>query len=73
MTVAKAVAGVWHCHDTGGNISMWKLATTKLLQIRALARIFQGIPSPNFPSIVWGFWRKYLYVDFTTYIMQGFL
>ena len=37
---------------------------------RAVARIFQGIPSPNFPAIVWGpqrgFWRKYLHMDFHT-------
>lgn len=35
---------------------------------RAIARIFQGIPSPCFPAEVWGkqqrFWRRYLDVDF---------
>ncbi len=35
---------------------------------RAIARIFQGIPSPCFPAEIWGrqhrFWRRYLDVDF---------
>lgn len=36
---------------------------------RAIARIFQGIGSPQYPSEVWGqcsYWRKYLDVDFNT-------
>ncbi|XP_034831655.1 ATP-dependent DNA helicase Q4 [Maniola hyperantus] len=34
---------------------------------RSIARIFQGIQSPNFPAIVWGrckFWRSHLHEDF---------
>ena len=35
---------------------------------RAVARIFHGIQSPNFPAKQWGrvfrFWRKHLDVDF---------
>ena len=35
---------------------------------RAVARIFQGIGSPNFPAQQWGkvgrYWRSYLKVDF---------
>ncbi|ELU14701.1 hypothetical protein CAPTEDRAFT_176954 [Capitella teleta] len=35
---------------------------------RSIARIFHGIPSPNFPADVWGrvrkFWRSHLGVDF---------
>lgn len=34
---------------------------------RSIARIFQGISSPNFPAIVWGkckFWRSHLHEDF---------
>ena len=35
---------------------------------RAIARIFHGIASPQFPALVWGvqrgFWRRYLHVDF---------
>lgn len=34
---------------------------------RAIARIFQGISSPNYPAIVWGrcrFWRLYITADF---------
>ncbi|XP_039755581.1 ATP-dependent DNA helicase Q4 [Pararge aegeria] len=34
---------------------------------RSIARIFQGIQSPNFPAIVWGrckFWRSHLNEDF---------
>ena len=37
---------------------------------RAIARIFHGIDSPQFPAVVWGrqrrFWRRYLDVDFNT-------
>lgn len=35
---------------------------------RAVARIFHGIQSPNYPAYVWGkcrFWRLHLSVDFT--------
>ncbi|KAJ8713494.1 hypothetical protein PYW07_013864 [Mythimna separata] len=34
---------------------------------RSIARIFQGISSPNYPAIVWGrckFWRTHLHEDF---------
>lgn len=34
---------------------------------RAIARIFQGIQSPNYPAVMWGrckFWRSYLDTDF---------
>lgn len=34
---------------------------------RAIARIFQGIQSPNYPAVIWGrckFWRSYLDTDF---------
>lgn len=34
---------------------------------RSIARIFQGISSPNFPAIVWGrckFWRSHTHEDF---------
>ncbi|KAF9419021.1 hypothetical protein HW555_004348 [Spodoptera exigua] len=34
---------------------------------RSIARIFQGISSPNYPAIVWGrckFWRSHLHEDF---------
>lgn len=34
---------------------------------RSIARIFQGIASPNYPAIVWGrckFWRSHLHEDF---------
>lgn len=34
---------------------------------RSIARIFQGINSPNYPAIVWGrckFWRSYMNEDF---------
>lgn len=34
---------------------------------RAVARIFQGISSPNFPAIVWGrtrYWRSHIHEDF---------
>ncbi|XP_023946147.2 ATP-dependent DNA helicase Q4 [Bicyclus anynana] len=34
---------------------------------RSVARIFQGIQSPNYPAIVWGkckFWRSHLHEDF---------
>ncbi|XP_063535625.1 ATP-dependent DNA helicase Q4 [Cydia strobilella] len=34
---------------------------------RSIARIFQGISSPNFPAIVWGrckFWRAHIHEDF---------
>ncbi|XP_068618290.1 ATP-dependent DNA helicase Q4 [Battus philenor] len=34
---------------------------------RSIARIFQGISSPNFPAIVWGkckFWRSHIHEDF---------
>lgn len=34
---------------------------------RAIARIFQGIQSPNYPAVIWGrckFWRMYLDMDF---------
>lgn len=34
---------------------------------RSIARIFQGISSPNYPAIVWGrckFWRAHLHEDF---------
>ncbi|XP_076264660.1 recQ4 helicase isoform X2 [Rhynchophorus ferrugineus] len=34
---------------------------------RAVARIFQGIPSPNYPSVLWGrckFWRSHMHEDF---------
>ncbi|CAG4947741.1 unnamed protein product [Parnassius apollo] len=34
---------------------------------RSIARIFQGISSPNFPAIVWGkckFWRTHIHEDF---------
>ena len=38
------------------------------LRGRVVARIMQGIPSPNFPASTWGrvrqFWRKHLDVDF---------
>jgi len=39
---------------------------------RAVARIFHGIPSPNFPAQVWGrvrrFWRVHLEVDFNVLV-----
>ncbi|XP_030754082.1 ATP-dependent DNA helicase Q4 isoform X2 [Sitophilus oryzae] len=34
---------------------------------RSLARIFQGIQSPNYPAVIWGrckFWRSHLHEDF---------
>lgn len=34
---------------------------------RSIARIFQGISSPNYPAIVWGrckFWRSHMHEDF---------
>lgn len=34
---------------------------------RALARIFHGIQSPNYPAVVWGrckFWRSHINEDF---------
>lgn len=34
---------------------------------RAIARIFQGIQSPNYPAVIWGrckFWRTYLDTDY---------
>ncbi|XP_014368936.2 ATP-dependent DNA helicase Q4 [Papilio machaon] len=34
---------------------------------RSIARIFQGISSPNFPALVWGkckFWRSHIHEDF---------
>lgn len=34
---------------------------------RSIAKIFQGIQSPNFPALVWGrckFWRSHLHEDF---------
>lgn len=34
---------------------------------RAVARIFHGIQSPNFPAVIWGkckFWRAHLGIDF---------
>lgn len=34
---------------------------------RAIARIFQGIQSPNYPAVIWGrckFWRRHLDKDF---------
>lgn len=34
---------------------------------RAIARIFHGIQSPNYPAVIWGrckFWRSHLHVDF---------
>lgn len=34
---------------------------------RAIARIFYGIQSPNYPAVIWGrckFWRAHLNVDF---------
>lgn len=34
---------------------------------RAIARIFQGIQSPNYPAVIWGrckFWRSYLDTNF---------
>lgn len=34
---------------------------------RAIARIFHGIQSPNYPAVIWGrckFWRKYLETSF---------
>ncbi|KAJ0178284.1 hypothetical protein K1T71_006107 [Dendrolimus kikuchii] len=34
---------------------------------RSIARIFQGISSPNFPAIVWGrtkYWRSHIHEDF---------
>ncbi|XP_026762775.2 ATP-dependent DNA helicase Q4 [Galleria mellonella] len=34
---------------------------------RSIARIFQGISSPNYPAIVWGrckFWRSHIHEDF---------
>lgn len=36
---------------------------------RAIARIFHGIESPNFPAYVWGrspFWRIHMKYDFNT-------
>jgi ATP-dependent DNA helicase Q4 len=37
-----------------------------------VARIFHGIPSPNFPAQVWGrvrrFWRVHLEVDFNVLV-----
>lgn len=38
---------------------------------RAIARIFQGIQSPNYPAVMWGrckFWRAYLHADFHTIV-----
>lgn len=38
---------------------------------RAVARIFQGIQSPNYPAVMWGrckFWRSHLDVDFHTLV-----
>lgn len=38
---------------------------------RAVARIFQGIQSPNYPAVIWGrckFWRSYLDMDFNTLV-----
>ena len=38
------------------------------LRGRVVARIFQGIDSPNYPATTWGrikqFWRKHIDVDF---------
>ena len=34
---------------------------------RAVARIFQGIQSPNYPAVIWGrckFWRMFIKEDF---------
>lgn len=34
---------------------------------RALARIFYGIQSPNYPAVIWGrcrYWRRHLHEDF---------
>lgn len=36
---------------------------------RAVARIFHGIQSPNYPAVIWGrckFWRQYIDVNFHT-------
>lgn len=41
---------------------------------RAIARIFQGIQSPNFPAVIWGrckFWRSYLNADFHTIVRMA--
>lgn len=38
---------------------------------RAVARIFHGIQSPNYPAVIWGrckFWRSHLGVDFHTLV-----
>ncbi|KAJ8937136.1 hypothetical protein NQ318_019399 [Aromia moschata] len=38
---------------------------------RSIARIFQGIQSPNYPATMWGrckFWRSYLDIDFHTIV-----
>ena len=38
------------------------------LRGRVIARIFQGISSPNYPATTWGrikqFWRKHIDIDF---------
>lgn len=39
---------------------------------RAVARIFYGIASPNFPAVIWGrcrFWRVHLNVDFNKLLL----
>lgn len=36
---------------------------------RAVARIFHGVQSPNYPAVIWGrckYWRCLLHVDFNT-------
>lgn len=38
---------------------------------RSIARIFQGISSPNYPAIVWGrckFWRSHIHEDFNSLV-----
>uniref|UniRef100_A0A336LR96 DNA 3'-5' helicase n=1 Tax=Culicoides sonorensis TaxID=179676 RepID=A0A336LR96_CULSO len=39
---------------------------------RALARIFHGVSSPNYPAVIWGrckYWRVHMNVDFTRIVM----
>lgn len=34
---------------------------------RAIARVFHGVQSPNYPAVIWGrsnFWRAHTSVDF---------
>lgn len=38
---------------------------------RAIARIFHGVQSPNYPAVVWGrcrYWRAHLQTDFNRII-----